>query len=328
VSLTLLRLKALADPTRLRLVSVLGRHELAVSEILRVLDMGQSRVSRHLTILAHAGLLASRRDGLWVYYRAESQGDVRPLLDVVESLKAADPEEAATADADARRAELVVAERTATTRRFFDDRAGEWESLARDVLGELDLAASVGEVLDGLRPRPEVAVDVGCGTGTLLEAIAPRAGRTIGVDSSPRMLERARRRFDGREGVELRLGEAEHLPLRDGEAGLVVVSMTLHHLAEPAAGLAEIARTTARGGRLLLVELERHDREDLRDAHGDRWLGFDRAALIDLARGAGFTLETDHAHELPRGLVLGMYLFRKTTDGGKRNGQRKDIRGS
>jgi ArsR family transcriptional regulator len=239
-----------------------------------------------------------------------------------------DREDLATTMRDLERAQSVVQERSATTRSFFDARAAEWDRLSREVLGDLDLPAQVGAILGLLRSRPESAVDIGCGTGTLLEVLAATAARSIGVDSSPRMLERARRRFEGRPEVEVRLGEAEHLPLGDGEAQLVLMSMTLHHLAEPEAGLREVARVTTRGGSLLIVELAPHDLEDLRDAQGDRWLGFDRGELLALARGAGYELAEERSFDLPRGLGLATYLFRKTMNGGARNGQRKDLRGS
>jgi ubiquinone/menaquinone biosynthesis C-methylase UbiE/DNA-binding transcriptional ArsR family regulator len=327
VSATVRCLKALADPTRLRLVRVLSQYELAVNEVVRLFDMGQSRISRHLTILAQSGLVSSRREGLWVYYRASGDSTWRPIISALEALESTDAEQRAATVEDRRRAAAVVDERSRTTRQFFDARASEWDRLAREVLGDLDLAAEVGAVLVGIADQGDVAVDVGCGTGALLEVLAARVGRTIGVDSSPRMLERARKRFEARAGVELRLGEAEHLPLGDGEARLAVISMTLHHLAEPAAGLREAARVVGSGGFLAVAELGRHEREDLRDAHGDRWLGFDRDELVAMARSAGFRLKREQRHELPRGLGLGVYLFQKTR-GGKKNGQREDLRGS
>jgi SAM-dependent methyltransferase len=327
VTLPLAFLKALADPVRFRLAGVLSRHELSVNEIVGILDMGQSRVSRHLTILAQSGIAQSRREGLSVYYRVSPDGPARSLLEALEGLAVADPAARETAEADLRRATEVVRERGARTRRFFDTRAGEWDRLARDLLGDLDLGAVVVELLDRLPVRPAVAVDIGCGTGALMESLAPRVDRTIGVDSSPRMLERARRRFEGRDSVELRLGEAEHLPLGDGEADLALMSMTLHHLAEPRAGLGEVARVTRPGGAFILVELEGHRREELREEQADRWLGFDRDEVRDMARAAGLTLEEQRSVELPKGLRLGTYLF-ALTNGGERDGQRKDLRGS
>jgi ubiquinone/menaquinone biosynthesis C-methylase UbiE len=313
-------LKALADPTRLRLARVLARHELAVSEVVRVLGMGQSRISRHLTILAQGGVVESRREGLWVYYRAAADGFWQALLGALEALDEGDGEARAATERDAAGAAAVVKERAVTVRRFFDARAGEWDTLERELLGRFDLEGVVSRLINGISPRPAVAVDVGCGTGALLQALASCAVMTIGVDSSSRMLERARDRFGARLGVELRLGEAEHLPLGDGEADLALMSMSLHHLAEPEAGLREVARVLSPGGTLVLVELERHDREELRAAHGDRWLGFERAALDDMAGRSGLTRVGGESHELPGGLRLAMHLYGR--NGGKSDGHR------
>lgn len=298
-----------------------------MNEIVRLLDMGQSRVSRHLTILAQSGLAQSRREGLSVYYKVRPEGAVATILESLRELVDSDPEARSTADRDLSHAALAVQERGARSRQFFDARAGEWDRLAREVLGEVDVGSLVVDLMGHLRARPAVAVDIGCGTGALLDALCTRADRVIGVDSSPRMLERARRRFDGDRGVDLRLGEAEHLPLGDGEADLAVMSMTLHHLAEPEAGLREVSRVTGTAGAFVLAELTGHDREDLREEHGDRWLGFDREAVLAMAGQTGFTIVEERSQELPRGLRLGLYLFLKTT-GGKKNGQRKDLRGS
>ena len=320
MSKSLRYLKALADPTRLRLVRVLSQVELSVNEIVRLLDMGQSRVSRHLAILAQGGLLESRREGLWVYYRATPESPARPLLDALEALEWADPGARETAKADLKRAKAALVERGSRTRQFFDARAGEWDRLSLELLGGFDLAAFLAMIVDDLAVNPGVAVDIGCGTGALLGLLADRSRRAIGVDSSPRMLDRAGRRFGARSAVELRLGEAEHLPLRDGEVDLALMSLALHHLAEPRAGLAEVARVCGRDGVFVLVELGPHDHEELREAQGDRWLGFEPRALGVMAGAAGFVMERKRRHELPSGLRLWIYVFRKNGNGGKRNG--------
>ena len=325
-------LKALADDTRLRLCRLLAGGELNVNEIARVLGMGQSRVSRHLKILTEAGLLAPRRDGLWVYYAAARPPGAQALLAAVESLLRAGPD----GREDLQRAAEVLRERGRTTRRFFDSVAGSWEGMKRDILGGFDLNGAVAGLLaetaagsdaaaapagaadsgsSGER-RWRTALEVGCGTGELLALLAGRAGQVIGVDASPGMLQRARRRFEGRPGVELRLGEAEHLPARDGEADLVVMSLVLHHLSSPLEGLREAARALQAGRLFLLAEFDRHGEETLRERFGDRWLGFPPATVEGWLEEAGFEPAGRRDHELRPGLRLALYISKKRPEGG------------
>lgn len=301
-------LKALADSTRLRMLAILSGRELAVNEIGRVLGMGQSRVSRHLRILAEAGLLDSRRDGLWVYYSAGGGHEAQPLVAGVLERIAGEPQQRA----DRERAMEVLRERQSRTRRFFDSIAGSWEKLRRELLGGFDLNRALAEraAPDGA-PRCRKALDVGCGTGELLACLADRAETVVGVDSSPGMLEQARRRFRGRAGVELRLGEAEHLPVRDGEADLAVMSMVLHHLSRPEEALREAARVLQPGRSLLIAELGRHGEESLRERFGDRWLGFEPSSVEAWLREAGFRPAGGEKHELRPGLELWIYVSKR-----------------
>ena len=224
--MTLLQtLKALADDTRLRLYHLLAGGELNVNEIARVLGMGQSRVSRHLKILTEAGLLAPRRDGLWVYYAAARPPGAEPLLAAVGALLQAEPR----AREDLRRAAEVLQERGRTTRRFFDSVAGSWEEMKRDILGDFDLNGAIAGLLapctaDGTAAagaRWRTALEVGCGTGELLALLAERAGQAIGVDSSPGMLEAGPPPLRGarRGGAAAGRGGAPARPRRGGRPG-------------------------------------------------------------------------------------------------------------
>ncbi len=305
-------LKALADDTRLRLYHLLTGGELNVNEIARVLDMGQSRVSRHLKILTDAGLLAPRRDGLWVYYAAARPVEADPLVSAVCAALHGDGQ----SQEDLGRAQEVVRERGRTTRRFFDSVAGDWEAMKRAILGDFDLNGAIAALLTrcataGGEGRWRTALEVGCGTGALLVVLAEQAETVIGVDSSPGMLARARRRFRDREGVELRLGEAEHLPVRDGEADLAVMSLVLHHLSRPREGLIEAARALQPGRPFILAEFDRHGEEALRERFGDRWLGFDPGSVEEWLKGAGLQTVERHTHELRPGLRLEFYVSKK-----------------
>ena len=274
--------KALADPCRLRLVAVLLRGEFTVQELTRILDMGQSRISRHLKILTEAGVLSVKRQGTWSYYRAGEEnaffGAIRPAIErELDKLPQRRDDLAALA--------LALEERRRRNLEFFDRHARQWDSLSRTLL-------PVPEYLDRLLARvPNVStlLEIGVGTGALLPDLANRAARVIGVDHSPAMLDEARRRLAAGSGndIELRLGEMTHLPLADGGAGCVVANMVLHHAADPLAVLQEIFRVLQPGGTVILADLARHEREWAREQLADQWLGFEEEELRGWFSSAG-----------------------------------------
>ncbi len=281
--------KTLADPTRLRLLALLAREELAVHELMEVLDMAQSRVSRHLGILREAGLVRDRRDGTSVFYRrapaeAEAWQGAWPL--VAQAL-AGDP----VAEGDGARLERVLAARAAHSRDFFDAVGPEWDAL-RKVLGDDLLRA---RALAHLVPGGLRVADVGTGTGVLALELARLGLRVVAVDHSERMLDAARAKLE-REGdsgaelpVELRLGEASALPLEDGEVDAAFAHMVLHYLPSPAEAVREMARVTRPGGRVVIVDFLRHDREWMREELGVLWLGFEPAEIEEAFRAAGLS---------------------------------------
>jgi ArsR family transcriptional regulator len=288
--------KALADETRLRLCAILLRHELNVGELAGVLGMGQPRISRHLKILADAGLLECRREGLWAFYRAAQAGTGRRFLDCQAGLLDAEP----LCIQDRERTGQVLRERMNATRSFFDAVAGQWRDLSREVLGDFDLA---DEMAARLHPGMLVA-DLGCGPGELLARLAEGARLAVGVDSSPRMLELAAARLAGRPNVSLRLGELEHLPLREGEVQAVTLSLVLHHVSDPVAVLSEARRVLAPGGELLLAEFDRHENEAMRERYGDARLGVDREMLYEWLLAAGFSPSRVDAFPVNQGLTV------------------------
>lgn len=311
--------KALSDDTRLRLVHVLTRYELSVNELVSLLEMGQSRISRHLKVLAEAGLLTARRDGLWVFYAAVTEGEAHAFLQAVTPFLAADMNMRADMDMAAR----LIEDRALKTRQFFNAVADHWDSLNREVLGGFDLPHAVaGHVAACLAPRPSgghadgghpgVVVDLGCGTGLVLECIEelPYRVQLIGVDGSARMLELARRRLG--EAVSLRIGELDHLPLKDHEADFASLNLVLHHLSDPATALAEIRRVLRPGGHLLVTDFDRHAEERMRTDYGDRWLGFEAAALKTMVEQTGFSVRLCERHPLEQNLGLHILLAQKT----------------
>lgn len=275
--------KALADPCRMRLTAVLLAGEFTVQELTRIMDMGQSRVSRHLKILTEAGVLSVKHQGTWSYYRA---GDgsrffsaIRPAFErELDSLPERSRDLAAVA--------AVLEERRRRSQEFFDRHARQWDDLARTLLPVPEYRRRLLELVpDGIS-----LLEIGVGTGGLLTELADRAAKVIGVDHSPAMLTEARRRLTDRgvSGVELRLGEMTHLPLPDASVGCVVANMVLHHAADPPAVLTEIRRVLTPGGALLLADLARHEREAAREQLADQWLGFEETELTEWLSRAGF----------------------------------------
>lgn len=297
MSLALQYFKALSDETRLRLMHVLHRHELSVNELVTILEMGQSRVSRHLKILTSAGLLTSRRDGLWVFYSASPEGEGRDFLDAMAPFITVDM----VLQADLDMAQKMIEERAMKTRQFFNAIAEDWDELNREVLGGFDLAEAVATSMQACG----VAVDLGCGTGSVLERMLEHSREVIGVDGSPRMLELARRRFaEGADRVSLRIGELDHLPLRDGEADFACINMVLHHLSDPQAALTEIRRVLRQGGQLFVADFDQHGNERMRTDYGDRWLGFELSHLTHMLESAGFTLQSARKQSVEKSLAL------------------------
>ncbi len=303
--------KALADATRVRLLAVLLRHELNVGELVEALSLPQSSVSHHLRILAEAGLAEARRDGQWAFYRSAKEGRAHEFLAALAPFL-----DGAEHDADLAAAARVLDARRAAARRFFDAHAPDWPEMLRETLGGFDLAARVRELL----PACSSAADLGCGTGLMLPVLHEKAPSVIGVDHSHEMLAQARERLAKAPWASLRVGELEHLPMRDAEADCALICMALHHLAEPGRGIGEAARVLAPGGSLLLIDFARHEREAMRTRHGDLWLGFSPDDLAAHAAAAGLDILETREEKLDSGLSLVFVTARKpkpTLNGGE-----------
>ncbi|MDL2285267.1 metalloregulator ArsR/SmtB family transcription factor [Desulfovibrio sp. OttesenSCG-928-F07] len=298
---TLQYFKALSDETRLRLLLVLHRYELNVNELVELMDMGQSRVSRHLKILSSSGLLTHRRDGLWVFYSAAQEGPGRKFIDAIYPFLTSE----GFAQQDLALAAGIVEERSAKTSQFFNTIAEDWDAMSREVLGAFNLP----EMVEKMMPeRCKVAVDLGCGTGNVLEHLLNHSEEVIGVDGSARMLELARRRFSqSGSRLSLRIGDLEHLPLRDSEADFICINLVLHHLADPGGVLLEVKRALKPNGVFLLTEFDKHTDESLRADYGDRWLGFEADTLESYMRSAGFEVTSSQSYPVEKGLSVHMF---------------------
>jgi ArsR family transcriptional regulator len=276
-------LTALADATRSRLLLVMERHELTVSELCAVLQLPQSTVSRHLKTLADTGWVSSRRDGTSRYYTL-ALDDRGPSTRRLWALLREQVSQTPGADQDNRRLRGVLARRQNKSQEFFESAAGQWDRLRQDVFGR----ASYLHALPALLDERWVVGDLGCGTGQLTAALAPFVTRVIAVDRSNDMLQAARNRLRDLPNVDVRRGELEALPIQDAELDAATLLLVLHHLPEPAEALAEAARVLKPGGRLLISDMLPHDREEYRQQMGHVWLGFGEETLKRLLANAGF----------------------------------------
>ncbi len=276
------RLSALADQTRTRVLLVLERQELTVGELAAVLQLPQSTTSRHLRTLSDEAWVTSRAEGTSRYY---SLGRLDASALRLWSAVREEVASSAAARHDTRRLERILADRRTRSQEFFSATATQWGRVREELFGgHPDLVA-----LLGLLDEEATVADLGCGTGQFAATVAPFVGRVLAVDGSAAMLAAARRRLVPHENVVLKQGDLEALPLEDGEADLAVLLLVLHYLPQPAAALAEAARVVKPGGRLLVVDMMPHDREEYRQQMGHVWLGFSEAQLGSWLAPAGIT---------------------------------------
>lgn len=295
-------LSALADATRCRMLAVVQDHELTVSELCTVLQLPQSTVSRQLKVLSDAGWLAARRDGTSRYYTLAFEDDSRAQLWRITRDQVADRPSAAQ---DGRRLERVLKLRAATSQRFFATTAGQWDLVRDDLFGREFLPAALLHLLDDTW----VVGDLGCGTGAAAAALAPHVGRVVGVDASEEMLGAARARSSALRNIEWRVGTLEALPLDDASLDAAVLMLVLHHVPSPAAALTEAHRALKPGGRLLIVDMTTHHREEYRQQMGHVWLGFGDDQVRRFLAQAGFERSTvTHLPEDPGAKGPGLFV--------------------
>ena len=279
--------RALADPTRLRIFHLLRAMELSIGELAQVLGQSQPRVSRHVKILADAGLADRRKEGSWVFLGLGAAECVAPLFAAIDDWSR-DGEDV-WAVADRARLAAVRADRAAAAARYFADHAEEWDAIRSLHVPE----SAVEQCIVGILSDSPLGrmVDIGTGTGRMIELVGGQALSVIGIDRSPEMLRLARVKLAdaGLAQAELRQGDMYALPLNDGSCDLVILHQVLHFAQHPAAAIAESARLLAPGGRLLIVDFASHDLEDLRarDAHVRLGFGDDQIGSWFQAAGLG-----------------------------------------
>lgn len=276
----LAQLRAAAEPTRLRLLALCARGAWCVSDFVAILGQSQPRLSRHLKLLAEAGLLVRTPEGANAWFQLAGDADLaRELVDRL-------PDDDPLLAADRRAAARLAAERARAASESFRRHGAEWdEGRALDLPAD-DIA---GAMLAALPADARRLLDIGCGTGALLELVAPRVAGAVGVDASRDMLALARTRLAerGLSHVAVRQADMYRLPLADACFDVVTLQMVLHYAEDPAAALAEAARTLVPGGRLVIADLAPHARSDLLQRQAHRWPGFDDAAIAGWLEAAG-----------------------------------------
>ena len=285
--------RALADPTRLRIMRLLGSMELAVGEVAQVLGQSQPRVSRHIGILCDAGLAERRREGSWVFLRAgANSGEAPPLSRAVAELlveaEAVDAQFAEECRQDRRKLAEIREHRESEALAYFSDHAEDWDELRRMHSSDEAVEAALARALEA-RPLGRL-LDIGTGTGRMAELFAERAERIVALDKSLAMLRVARAKLQHlpAERVELVQGDFGSLPFAAASFDTVLFHQVLHFAQAPATVLAEAARVTRPDGRVAIVDFAAHQREELRDRHAHARLGFDDSALAGMLDAAGF----------------------------------------
>lgn len=278
---------ALADPTRLRILTLLRAMELSVGELAQVLGQSQPRVSRHVKILIDAGLAERRKEGSWVFLSLGTRGRIEPVFQLIDRWAELDGEDPWTA-ADAARLAAVRADRAAAAELYFAGLAADWDALRSLHVAESEVEAAIGRALAD-RPIGRL-VDIGTGTGRMLQLFGPGAEQALGIDRSPEMLRLARAKLAAAGlDAELRQGDMYALPLPSGGADTVIIHQVLHFAQNPAAAVAEAARLLVPGGRLLIVDFAPHEREELRSTDAHLRLGFADDAMLKNLEEAGLT---------------------------------------
>jgi ArsR family transcriptional regulator len=286
-------MEALSDPTRLRLLRLLERHELGVVELCDILQLPQSTVSRHLKVLGDQKWVRSRREGTTRLYRMildELTAPARRLW----LLAREQTDDWATLKQDELRLDRVLRAREAEdSQAFFAGAAAEWDKLRAELYGD----AFTTQAMLSLLPRDYVVADLGCGTGQVSAALAPHVKEVIAVDNSAAMLKAAKKQTADFANVDLRRGELTELPIEAATCDAALLLLVLGYVPDPATALKEMSRILKPGAKAVVVDLLPHDRDDFRRRMGQQRLGFERSEFEHLMAAAGF--ETPAVRALP-----------------------------
>jgi ubiquinone/menaquinone biosynthesis C-methylase UbiE/DNA-binding transcriptional ArsR family regulator len=303
-------LRAISEPTRLRILMLLTSGELTVKDCTQILGQSQPRISRHLKLMHDAGLLTRAQEGSWVYFRLTDASHLRELLVLLlAQFNSSDGE----FRRDSERANAIRQERFDRAQAFFADHAGQWDELRALHADEREVEARICKLLtmesDGL------LVDAGTGTGRILELLSNKFRQAVGVDTNQHMLAYARARTQGPDfsHVQVRQGDICNLTLSDGSADVVIMHQVLHYLAAPQRAIAEAARVLKSSGQLLIVDFAAHTVDRLRDDFAHQRLGFSGEQMSMWLSEAGLSLQRQEelppkSHAATDGLTVTFWL--------------------
>ena len=279
-------MQSLSDQTRGRLLRLVERAELTVVELCSIVQLPQSTVSRHLKVLADDGWLTSRRDGTSNLYRMSGdqlEASRQHLWHLVRDQAVND---SVTVQDDSR-LEQVLDDRRSRSQAFFSSAAGQWDRLRTELFGRRVDSWAMAAMLE----PTAIVGDLGCGTGSIAQTIAPWVQRVIGVDSSDAMLQAANQRLKEPNNVELRRGELTAMPVKNGELSIALMVLVLPYAEQPTKILLEAARATRDGGRLVIIDMQSHERAEYREELGHTWLGFSRDQMEDWLSSSGWNMQ-------------------------------------
>ncbi len=284
--------KAVADGSRLRMLVLLSRAELAVTDLTRLLRQSQPRVSRHLKVLTDAGLIERHKEGAWVFYRLASAGEIGAVAQTLADLSAKNDSDIAR---DAERLVELMAERTAAADAYFATNAKSWDAVRSLYVSEAEVERAMLSAL--IARKPKSLLDIGTGTGRVLEVMAPHIERGMGIDVSREMLNMARVKLETLQlgHCQVRQGDMYDLPKDAGGFDAITFHQVLHYADDPRAAVQEAATVLKPDGRMLVVDFALHDKEYLREEQAHRRLGFSDNQVLSWMREAGLHAEVvDH----------------------------------
>lgn len=306
------RLKAAAEPTRLRILAICAQGELTVSELTHILGQSQPRVSRHLKLLCDAGLLNRFQEGAWVFYRLADRAGSRSYT-LCQQIIGLIPENEPQIKRDMQRLADVRRTRHDVADAYFRENASRWDQIRSMHVDDAEVEAKLLAAIP--HGAEKHLIDIGTGTGRILELMAPRVARSVGVDSSREMLALARSRLDTLDIRDCQVRQGDMYQLREDDAGfdVAILYQVLHYADDPSAVVTEAGRVVLPGGTLAIVDFAPHDVEELRDVHAHRRLGFGDSEIAGLFEDAD--MHTVETHELPgHPLTVKIWIGRKSGD--------------